>query len=55
MIIKKKRFLLETTISIELAEPSIIKNEPIESEQVVIEPKEEPVEINVCDLSLKKS
>jgi hypothetical protein len=29
---KTKRFLLESTISIELAEPSIIKNEP---EQVV--------------------
>jgi hypothetical protein len=28
----KKRILFEKTIGIELAEPSIIKNEPIESE-----------------------
>jgi len=36
ILLKKKRlykyFLLENTIGIELAEPSIIKNEPIESE-----------------------
>ncbi|UJR09925.1 hypothetical protein I4U23_014146 [Adineta vaga] len=41
----------EPTIAIELAEPSIIKNEPIEQEQLIIthvtEAKEEPVEINV--------
>jgi hypothetical protein len=43
MVKKKKKFILkrlyknlflESTISIELAEPSSIKNEPIESEQV---------------------
>ncbi|CAF3545256.1 unnamed protein product [Rotaria sordida] len=37
----------EATISIELAEPSIIKNEPIESEQLIVETKEEPVELNM--------
>ena len=30
-----KLFSLETTVSIALAEPSMIKNEPIESEQVI--------------------
>ncbi|CAF3400940.1 unnamed protein product [Rotaria sp. Silwood1] len=37
----------EATISIELAEPSIIKNEPIESEQLTVELKEEPIELNM--------
>ncbi|CAF2033271.1 unnamed protein product [Rotaria magnacalcarata] len=53
---KKKKSSLknktqETTIGIELAEPSIIKNEPIEHEQLTImhisETKQEPIEINV--------
>jgi hypothetical protein len=41
----------EPTIAIELAEPSIIKTEPVEQEQLVIthvvEAKDEPVEINL--------
>ncbi|CAF1273514.1 unnamed protein product [Rotaria sp. Silwood1] len=54
---KKKKSLSKTKnqqepiIAIELAEPSMIKNEPIEQEQLVIthviETKEEPVQINV--------
>ncbi|CAF3169897.1 unnamed protein product [Rotaria sp. Silwood2] len=53
---KKKKSLSKTKsqepiIAIELAEPSIIKNEPIEQEQLVIthvsETKEEPIQINV--------
>ncbi|CAF3880529.1 unnamed protein product [Rotaria sp. Silwood2] len=37
----------EATISIEFAEPSIIKNEPIESEKLTIELKEEPIELDM--------
>ncbi|CAF3400157.1 unnamed protein product [Rotaria socialis] len=45
--LNKRKPVNESTISIELAEPSMIKNEPVESGELVVETKEEPIELNI--------
>ncbi|CAF2052057.1 unnamed protein product [Rotaria magnacalcarata] len=45
--LNKRKTVNESIISIELAEPSMIKNEPVESGELVVETKEEPIELNM--------
>ncbi|CAF1076516.1 unnamed protein product [Adineta steineri] len=45
----------ETSVTVELAEPTIIKNEFIESEQVIVKPKEEPVDVNMPSIGFGTS